>query len=102
MKKVFEIEPDWYVAENKEELPELWLNHHGSTYEEMTGVPFPWESIDECDPDKDFKFFHDDDEELINNCAQYGCFGIGHTHIVATFRAWADISPKGFLASTEF
>jgi hypothetical protein len=102
VKKVFHIESDWYVAESKQELEQLWIEHHGSSYEEMTGQPFPWDSIDECKPDDEFKFHHEDDEEIINRCHTAGGFFIGRTYIIGTYENWAAVSPKGFLASTEY
>jgi hypothetical protein len=102
VKKVFHIEPDWYVAESKQELENLWLDHHGGTHEEMTGEPMPLDEVEECNPGNTMTIDFEYPENIPDGFFLVDDFTINHAKVKATYASWANFSPKGFLASTEY
>jgi hypothetical protein len=101
-KKVFRIGPDWYVAEAKEELEQLWLDHHGETHEEMTGEPMPLDEVEVCNPQDEMTVGYEYPEDIPDGFSLVDDFIINHAKVKATHKSWANFSQKGFLASTEY
>lgn len=104
MPKVYELDPDWYIADSPEEVRQMYVEHYGSTHEEMTGEPMP--EPYECDPDSELRFIGDTDDKATELLIKAG---VGHivqspwqTVFLADMKTYAEILPKGFFCSTEF